>query len=154
MKTLPNIAETLGPILRRVSHEQRPLLIAAAERSAATRYRQWSDQATDAKMKIGLRACADREDDIAERIEAMFSNAKVLQKELLDQAPELIEVGRSLFSPLSLQDQFALQAQGERAGAATWRAYAAQASDSKLQEQFLQCAILEEKSALYLESLL
>jgi hypothetical protein len=151
--TLPSLAELLGPLLRRVSSEHRPLLIAAAERLAANRYRIWADQVTDAKSKTGLLACADREDAIARRIEAMYSNAEALQKNLLAQVPELSEASSSIFSALSLKDQFALQAQGERIGAATWRAYAERASDSKIQEQFLSCAALEEESAAYLESL-
>jgi hypothetical protein len=151
--SLPNIAELIGPVLQRVAFEQRPLLIAAAERLAATRYRGWANQVADAKVKHSLLACADREDDIAKRIEGLFPNAESLQKELLSRTPELAEVGGSIFSPYSLQDQFTLQARGERVGAATWRAYAARATDTNTQEVFLRCAVLEEESALFLESL-
>lgn len=102
---------------------------------------------------MGLLACADREDDIADRVEAMFANAEALQQELLAQVPELSVSTGSLFSSLPLQDQFSLQAQGERIGAATWRAYAERVPDLKLKEQFLRCALLEEESAAFLESL-
>jgi bacterioferritin (cytochrome b1) len=149
---LPNLAESLGPILRRVSFDQRPLLIAAAERLAANRYRVWAEQ-VDASFKSGMLACAEREDDVARIIEAMFPNAATLQKELLAQAPELQASG-SLFTAQSLKDQFRLQAQGERAGAATWRAYAEKAADETIRTHFLRCAVLEEESALHLESLL
>jgi hypothetical protein len=151
--TLPNLADILGPILRRVSAEQRPLLIAAAERMAANRYRRWAEL-VDESLKSGMLACAEREDEVARRVETMFPNADALQMELLSQAPELTEASGSLFASLALHDQFALQAQGERAGAATWKAYAAKASDSKVQGQFLQCARLEEDSAEFLESIL
>jgi hypothetical protein len=150
--SLPNLAEILGPVLRRVSSEQRPLLIAAAERLAASRYRRWAEQ-VDKQHKVGMLACADREDDIARRVEAMFPDASALQKELLAQVPELTEASGSLFASLSLPDQFRLQAQGERAGAATWRAYAAKAADAKDRDEFLQCALLEEGSAEFLETL-
>ena len=150
--SLPNLAEILGPVLRRVSTQQRPILLAAAERLAANRYRQWADE-VDPSLKSGMLACAEREDEVAQRIEAMFANAESLQKELLAQTPELMDAN-SLFASLSLRDQFAVQAQGERAGAATWRIYAEKASDSQIRNQFLKCALLEEESALFLESIL
>jgi len=139
--------------LRRVSAEQRPLLIAAAERLAANRYRRWADL-VDASTKLGMLSCAEREDDIARRVEAMFPNASAVQRELLAQAPELTDASGSLFASLSLPDQFRLQAQGERVGAATWRSYATNAADEQNRDEFLQCALLEEASAEFLESLL
>ena len=39
-KQLPDVARILGPLLERVPREQRPLLIAIAERMAADRYRE------------------------------------------------------------------------------------------------------------------
>jgi hypothetical protein len=150
--SLPNLAEIVGPILRRVSTEQRPLLIAAAEKLAANRYRGWAER-VDPSFKAGMMKCAEREDDIARRIEAMYANAAELQKELLAKAPELGEASGSMFSALSLPDQFRLQAQGERIGAATWRAYAEKATDAKIADEFRLCAILEEESAAFLETL-
>ena len=151
--SLPNLAEILGPVLGRIGAEQRPLVIAAAERSAATRYRGWANAVKNPTIKAGLNECAAREDDIATRVEAMYPNAGILQEQLLELTPELLDGGRAIFSPYSLKDQFALQAQGERIGAATWRSYAARASNDQHKEIFLQCAVLEELSATFLESL-
>ncbi len=44
-------------------------------------------------------------------------------------------------------------AQGERLGAASWRAFAAAASDPRTRETFLACAPLEGKNAACLEGL-
>ncbi len=44
---LPDVAEILGPVLARVDPEQRPLLMAIAERMAAERYRGWAEDARD-----------------------------------------------------------------------------------------------------------
>jgi hypothetical protein len=53
-----------------------------------------------------------------------------------------------------MQQQFTLQARGERLGATTWRALAAQAQEEGARTTFLQCAQLEEESGDYLEGLL
>ena len=50
--------------------------------------------------------------------------------------------------------QFRIQAQGERLGAATWRALARQEESRAARETYLACAELEEASALVLEALL
>ena len=50
--------------------------------------------------------------------------------------------------------QFRIQANGERLGAATWRAFAKQESSSAARDTYLACAELEEASAVVLESLL
>jgi hypothetical protein len=150
--SLPNIAAVIGPVLQRIPADVRPLVIAAAERSAAKRYRDWANQVADPAMQISLRACADREDEVARLIEALFPNAEAKQKELLLQTPELTDSGNSLFAPFTLQQQFTLQAQGERIGADTWRSYA-QRSEPSVRDVFLTCARLEEESAEYLESI-
>ena len=43
--SIPNLAEIFRPALERVALEQRPLLIALAERLAADRYREWANAA-------------------------------------------------------------------------------------------------------------
>lgn len=150
--TLPNISAVLGPVLQRIPSDVRPLVIAAAERSAAKRYRGWADQVTDPAMQQSLKACADREDEVARLIEALFPNAEEKQKELLLLTPELTDSRNSLFAPFTLQQQFTLQAQGERIGAGTWRSYA-ERSEPSVRDVYLKCAKLEEESAEYLESI-
>jgi hypothetical protein len=150
---LPNIAAVLAAVLQRVPREQQPLFIAVAERLAADRYRGWAEQVDDAATKAGLLACAEREEDIAARIESLYPAAESAQQSLLAAHPDLLEVNRTLFAPLPLAQQFALQAQGERLGAATWRAFADHAADTRARDVFLACAPLEEESAEFLETI-
>jgi len=150
----PDLAAILAPILERVDVAQRPLLIALAERMAAVRYRGWASQVTDAAERAGLRACADREEEIARRVEALTPDAASLQRQILADNPGLEEVNRSLFAGRPLDEQLAVQASGERLGAATWRSFARGAPSAEVRETFLGCATLEEESAAYLESMI
>ena len=150
---LPKVAEVLAPILARVRREQQPLLIAMAERMAAARYRAWADEAELRAHRSELLACAAREEEIAERIEALFPEAAAIQRELLAANPEVEGINRDLFAGRPPGEQLTLQAEGERLGAATWRAFAAETSGSA-RETFQACAHLEEESAVVLETIL
>jgi len=148
---LPSIGELLLPLLKRISVEHQPVFIAIAERAAAERYRGWASKVSLANLKSSLLACADRENEIAALIESMYPDAQAIQREILSQTPELTDA--SFFSQYSMKDQFVIQAQGERLGAETWRSFAKQANDSQVREIFLRCALLEEESAQFLESI-
>jgi hypothetical protein len=99
-------------------------------------------------------ACAEREAEIARRVESLDANFVAIQDKLLSDHPELIDLNRTLFEGRPLKEQFAMQAQGERAGAAAWRAYAAAASDPLAGELLQSCAPLEEENAAFLQTLL
>jgi hypothetical protein len=151
---IPSIGDVVAPILARVDKEQRPLLIAIAERLAAERYRSWAKESQMAAHAASLLACADREEEIAGRVEALFPEAAAIQRELLAKHSDLADVNRSLFAGRPLRVQFRIQAGGERLGAATWRAFAKQEQGSAARDSYLACAELEEASALVLEALL
>ena len=150
---LPNIAEVVGPILERVPLRQRPLFVAIAERLAAKRYREWAETSKQSSQQAALLACADREEEIAGCIEALYPDAATIQAELVAGHPDLEELNRSIFAERPLEDQYTIQAQGERIGAATWRSFAKNA-DAASRAAFLRCAELEEQSAATLESIL
>jgi len=152
--SIPNLAEIFRPALERVALEQRPLLIALAERLAADRYREWANAAGAESVRAQLLACAAREEDIASRIEALHPGAEASQREILEKNPDLQQLNRSLFEGRPVSQQYAIQAQGERLGAATWRSIAEQQTDPSAREVYLACAVLEEESALVLETLL
>lgn len=149
---LPDLAEALAHVLGRVPPDRQPLLVALAERLAAERYRGWAEQVGRADRTAALLACAEREEEIARRIEALFPSAADLERELLADNPDLLEINRSLFAPYSLAQQFVLQARGERLGAATWRRFARQQGGAATRDVFLGCALLEEANAAVLES--
>lgn len=150
---LPDVAAILAPVLASVSIEERPLLLAIAERLAAERYRGWAADAASPERRTGLLACAAREDEIASRIEAVFPNATAVQARLHADHPELVAVAREIFGGRPLTEQFAIQAAGERAGASAWRTLAAVVPEGPMRQAFLACAPLEEASAAFLESL-
>jgi organic hydroperoxide reductase OsmC/OhrA len=150
---LPSVGEALAPVLARVPREQQPLLIALAERLAAERYRSWAGEVGDAAQRAQLLACAEREEEIARRVEALVPGAAAIQRDLLAKHPETSEINRTLFAGRPLAQQFAIQAQGERLGAATWRAFARHEADASRRDVLLACAELEEASALVLEAL-
>ena len=124
------------------------------ERLAAERYRIWAGHHEDPAVKAGLLACADREEEIAARVESLDPKSIAIQKELLSDHPELMELNRTLFEGRPLDVQFAMQAEGERAGAAAWLAYAAGASDPSAQELLRSCSLLEQANADFLQGLL
>ena len=152
MPKLPSVGELVGPIVGGVSEEQRPLLIALAEKIAAGRYRSWAEGASASDSRK-LLACADREDEIARRVEALYPEAAAVQADLLAKHPDLEQAYRELFSGRPIEDQYAIQADGERLGAATWRAFARDTDRDDARPVFLDCAELEEASAAVLEAL-
>src|SRR5262249_18610476 len=115
-------------------------------------YRRWSRDASG-PARDGLLACAAREESIADRVAALHPGADAAQRALRTDHPELEELYHAVFAGRPLAEQFAIQATGERAGAAAWRAFAQHATGAA-RDTFLECAVLEEESAAYLESLL
>jgi hypothetical protein len=151
---VPNIAEILAGALGNIDPKLQPMLLAKLERLAAERYRAWASDHADQSVKQGLLACADREEEIANRVESLEPNALAIQDKLLSDHPELLELNRTLFAGRPQKVQFAMQAEGERAGAAAWRAYAAAASDPSNGELLQSCSALEQANADFLQTLL
>ena len=152
MPQLPSVGELIAPIIGDVPEEQRPLLVALAEKIAAGRYRDWAEQASGSD-RHALLACADREEEIARRVESLYPDAAAVQADLLVKHPDIEQAYRDLFSGHPIQDQYAIQADGERLGAATWRALARDADREEQRKVFLDNAELEEASAAVLEAL-
>ncbi len=150
---LPNLGGIFARVLQRVSEEQQPLLIAIAERFAADRYRGWAQEPSMAEHAAQLLACARREEEIAARVEALFPGAATIQQEMLAKNPDFLEIPRSVFEGLPVLEQFRIQAQGERLGAATWRSLARKEESRVAREVYLACAELEQASALVLEAI-
>ncbi len=150
----PKVAVILAEVLRKIDPKLQPLLLAKLERLAAQRYRTWASDHPDQGVKQGLLACADREEEIARRVESLASDAAAIQDRLLTDNPELLDLNRNLFEGRAVEVQFAMQAEGERAGAAAWKAYATAAPDQSAQELLRSCSSLEQANADFLQSLL
>jgi hypothetical protein len=151
---IPDIAAIVGQALRAVDPALQPLFLAALERLAARRYRSWAADHPDLSAREGLLACANREEEIATTVEALDPNAAAIQANLLSASPEILDLNRTLFEGRQLKIQFAMQAQGELAGAAAWRALAAAAKDESAREALQSCSPLEEANAAFLQTLL
>jgi len=151
---LPDIGQALAPVLGLVPRERQPLFVALAERMAAERYRAWAEESVVAVYRANLLACAEREIEIATRIEALYADAAAIQDELRATHSGLDELNRDLFAGRDLAAQFTIQARGERLGAATWRAFAEHATEAAAVVTFNACAELEEASAQVLEEIL
>ena len=67
---IPKFGELLAPHLSRIPDAARPGALARLERSAAERYRGWAEALPE--HAEGLLSCAAREDEIADRIEAIL----------------------------------------------------------------------------------
>ncbi|MGH7392748.1 MAG: hypothetical protein ACREM3_25310 [Candidatus Rokuibacteriota bacterium] len=150
---LPDIAEVVRGILQRVPRDQQPILLAQRERVSAARYRSWASEIAGSDRRSAFLACADREEEIARRVEALYPAAASIQDEILARNPDLTSITGSLFSAYPLRQQFILQARGERFGAATWRSFAQGERTPEARKVFLDCAVLEEESAAFLESI-
>ena len=87
------------------------------------------------------------------RVEALYPTAASIQNEILGRNPDLTSMTGSLFSAYPLGQQFILQARGERFGAATWRSFAQGEQSPEARKVFLDCAVLGEESAAFLESI-
>ena len=151
---LPSVGKAVAPLLARIPRAEQPLLIAHAERLAAGRYRSWAGRPEGARHRTDLLACAAREEEIARSVEALFEDAHERQRRLLEAHPELAEINRSLFDGRPFREQLAIQAGGERLGAATWRSFAKHASEARARDALLACATLEEANAEVLEAIL
>ena len=147
----PNFAILLGPFIAEVPEQGRPRFLALLERGAAERYRDWARELPEHAET--LLACAEREDEIADRVEAIFPIATELQEEIARPLPRARDVYYDVFAGLPLQDQLAVQADAERQGAAAWRGLAGGHEDAAVREELERCARLEEASAEALEAL-
>lgn len=152
-----DIVAALAPVLAVVPPADHPLLLALLEGWAAERYRRWSADAPDDATRAALLACADREEQIATRVRSLRPDADAVQGRLVEEHPQLRAVTDNAFAHDNVLDQYALQATGERLGAATWRAFAvaaAERGEPVTEATYLACAELEEASADVLASLL
>ena len=142
-------------MLEATDPSEHPALIAMLERWAAERYREWADAVGDIQQVTALILCAEREEEIATRVESLYTDAAEIQARIEAANPLLRAALAGAFAWQPIDQQWAAQAQAERLGAATWRSFARRAADDPVAaEVFDQCALMEEASAEVLESFL
>jgi hypothetical protein len=149
---MSSVTARLRPIVEALPEAVRLPFIAALERGAAGRYRGWADQAALPELAAGLRACAEREEEIARRVEALAGRSAAEVPGLEAAWAAVREVAVAAFAGRPLAEQLAIQAAAERGGAEVWRELAAQAGVApETRAVLLGCAALEEESAAWVE---
>jgi hypothetical protein len=147
---IPNFGELLAPFLTEVPAGALPYLLSQLERTAAARYRGWAEALPD--HGTGILACADREDEIADRAEAMFPPDEE-QKSLVDSImPAAKEAYYSVFEGYTPIEQMTIQENAERQGSGAWQGMKAAYPDKAAELDALSNTELE--SADYLKAML
>jgi len=146
-----NIGALLAGFMAQVPEPARPRFLALLERGAAERYRYWAEQLP--AHAAGLRACADREEEIADRVERVIALDEAVREKLDAPLQGARAAYFGVFEGLPLPEQLRIQAGAERLGAAAWRGFATAVPDQRMREEFERCARLEETSADHLDAL-
>ena len=149
---IPNFGVLLAPFISQVPAEARPRFLALLERGAADRYREWA--AMLPLYQDELLRCAEREDEIADRIEARFALDRSLVDIVRAPVPGARDTYYGVFAGLDVWDQLRIQAGAERQGAQAWRTIAAGVTDPDVVEELARCSALEEESADRLDRLI
>jgi hypothetical protein len=150
---LPDLGARVLPLIRALPAATQPRLLAQLERAAADRYEAWAAACPDPARAQGLRACALRERDVAQRAEALFAAQPDEQRHFRDTLPRIADEFEAAMANRPLHDQYAIQAAAERRGAAFWRSVASSLPDVRAREALAACAELEEQSAEFLDTL-
>ena len=140
--TIPNFGELLAPYLSDVPAEAYPFMLSQLERTAADRYRGWAEAVPE--HAEGILECAAREDEIADRVEALFPPSDEHRELVLGLIPAAKATYYEAFSGYSPIEQMTIQANAERQGAGAWQ---------RLKEAYPQhAAAMDELSATELAS--
>jgi hypothetical protein len=149
---IPNFPMLLMEPLISVPEASRVGFIARLERSAADRYREWAAESDE--LAAGLIACADREDEIANRAEKLQpvlpEHEEIVEKALC----EARRLYAGAFEGHPLRDRIILQAHAERQGSLAWMGFAGQTGDEAVKQEFLALAGLEVASADHIDGAL
>jgi hypothetical protein len=116
---IPNFGEVLSEHLGGVPNEAYPYLLSQLERTAADRYRGWAQAVPE--HADTLLDCAAREDEIADRVEAMFPPSQP-HRELVDGIiPAAKQTYYAVFEGHTPFEQMTIQADAEKQGAGAWQ---------------------------------
>ena len=83
------MAEIVGTAIGKYVPEEQRLVAALAERIAASRYRAWAETIGDEDHRSTLQRCAEREEEIAQRVESLHPNAPALREQMPKDNPDL-----------------------------------------------------------------
>ena len=147
---IPKFGELLAPHLSRIPDAARPGALARLERSAAERYRGWAEALPE--HAEGLLTCAAREDEIADRIEAILPVPAEFEALVCEVIPLAVATYYAVFEPNNVWDQMAIQANAERQGSLAWPAMVPAFPEHT--DELMALSTLELKSGDFLDALL
>ena len=147
---IPNFGELLAEHLGQLPAEALPFMLSQLERSAAARYRGWAEDVPE--HREGLLACADREDEIAERVEAMFPPSETHRNLVANLIPAAKATYYEVFAGYTPLEQMQIQEDAERQGADAWQGLKEAYPDKSAQLDEL--SEIELGSAQYLVTIL
>ena len=148
--TIPNFGELLAEHLEQMPPEALPFMLSQLERTAADRYRVWAEAVPE--HREGLLACAAREDEIADRVEAMFPPTQAHRELVLAAIPAARATYYEVFSGYSPVEQMTIQANAERQGTEAWQGL--KDAHPGLAGKLDELSGIERESADYLDSIL
>ena len=151
---IPDVGGLLTPMIQALDEGLRPFFLSRLERGAAGRYRAWAEQVSDVNEREKLLACAAREEEIADRVEALFPVSDEGAATADAAVPEARDAYFSVFDGRSLEGQWRVQAHAERQGAMAWRMMATEIDVEATRQALEACSQLEETSAACLDELL
>ena len=147
---IPDFGELLAEHLGAVPAEAYPYLLSQLERTAAARYRGWAEEVPE--HSEGLMTCAEREDEIADRVEAIFPPTEEHRALVNSIIPNAKATYYAAFEPYTPVEQMTIQANAERQGANAWQNLKAAYPDQA--EALNALSAIELESANYLDALL
>lgn len=148
--TIPNFGELLAEHLDAMPPEAYPFMLSQLERTAAARYRGWADDVPE--HRDGLLACAAREDEIADRVEALFPPSEEHRQLVATRIAAARDTYYEVFDGLDPWEQMTIQANAERQGAGAWQNL--KAMHPQLATQMDELSSIEVQSADYLDGIL
>ncbi len=149
---IPNFGQLLAPHIGRVPPDGIPRFLALLERGAAERYREWAVML--AQHEGVLLRCAAGEDEIADRVEAVFALDESMRETLQATLLAARSAYYGVFDGMDVWDQLRVQANAERQGAQAWRSISATHPDPNVIAELAICSSLEEASADRLDALI
>ena len=147
---IPQFGELLAEHLSGVSQGAYPYLLSQLERSAAMRYREWAEAVPEHRK--GLLQCAAREDEIADKVAAMFPPTAQQAAEVDAVMPKAKAAYYSAFADYTPLEQMTIQADAEKQGAGAWQNM--KTAYPKFAQQLDKLSAIELQSAAYLDELL
>jgi len=102
-----------------VPQDAYPYLRSQLERTAAERYRGWADEVPE--HRSGIMECSAREDEIADRVEAMFPPSDAHRELVSGIIPKAKETYYAAFDGFTPVEQMYIQSKAERQGAGAWQ---------------------------------